>query len=489
VSARRIGLLVALVGAAMALAVAWLSTRESPTVASSVSQSPPDAGARLATASDRRAAIAPRARAAAAVPDGHAMTCAAGAARECDGGDVWSFDSCGRREARVAVCSDRICDRGRCVEPPPGPSCASLRVSETGRCEGEVLKYCQAGIARTVDCAARGQRCGRDELGEPNCVERDARPAAPASPCGACPAGFACVVDGARPRCERRMTLAAVRADPCHGCECSRSEARGPEVCDGIDNDWDGVIDNNVDCPPLEAVAFLVADGDGRTVESEERVREDFRVNRALFVAPPRLVLRDVRVLVRPRWIDATAAVLDRAMRDDPELHRRDEPPFVPVVYTRTITLGAKAVAGVGTLPNGTCARLAPLPALVDDRGFVVLARQRRSTSLAHEIGHYLGLCHTHQRDRELAPSVVVTDEGTVECRECMRTGDGICDTPVDPGLDDGCIADGETCAVSCASGDRPLADNLMSYYPCRESFTDRQVALMRTWWWLRTRR
>jgi hypothetical protein len=413
-------------------------------------------------------------------------SCVAGAALECDGGDVWSFDSCGRREARVAVCTDRLCDHGRCVEPPPGPLCATARVSEGGRCEGALLRYCEQGAARTVDCAARRQRCGVDALGEANCLPIDERPPAPASPCGACPRGFTCATDGAQPRCERRMTAADARAHRCLGCECPRAETRGPEICDGLDNDWDDVIDNNVSCPPIEAIAFLVADGDGRTAESEERVREDFAQNRALFAVG--LVLRDVRVIVRPGWLDVTTETVHGAMRDDPELHRRDEPPFVPVVYARTVTIGAKSAAGVGTLPNGQCARMAPQPAFVDDGGVVVLARRRRPTTLAHELGHYLGLCHTHQRDRDNAAAVVVTEAGTVTCSECARTGDGICDTPVDPGLDDGCVAD-ETCAVTCASGDRPSPNNLMSYYPCRERFTEKQELTMRLWWSLRRAR
>jgi len=420
-------------------------------------------------------------------------SCVAGAALECDGGDVWSFDSCGRREARVAVCNDRICERGRCVEPAPGPTCAGARVSESGRCEGALLRYCEQGVARTVDCAARRQRCGKDEFGEANCLPVDERPPAPASPCGACPRGFTCATDGtpnAQLRCERRMTAAEARAHRCFGCECPRAETRSAEICDGLDNDWDDVIDNNVSCPPVEAAAFLVADGDGRTAESEERVREDFAQNRALF--PTGLVLRDVRVIVRPPWLDASDETLRTAMRDDAELHRRDEPPFVPVVYARTVTIGAKSAAGVGTLPNGQCARMAPLPAFVDDGGVVVLARRRRPTTLAHEIGHFLGLCHTHQRDRAIAAAVVLTEAGSVTCSECARTGDGICDTPVDPGLDDGCVAGAspdDACAVSCASGDRPSPNNLMSYYPCRESFTEKQELAMRLWWSLRRAR
>jgi hypothetical protein len=59
----------------------------------------------------------------------------------------------------------------------------------------------------------------------------------------------------------------------------------------------------------------------------------------------------------------------------------------------------------------------------------------------------------------------------------CMRSGDGICDTPVDPGPNQ-CQEQGP-CDLYCPrSGDRPDALNVMSYYlGCRRSLTADQFA------------
>ena len=97
--------------------------------------------------------------------------------------------------------------------------------------------------------------------------------------------------------------------------------------------------------------------------------------------------------------------------------------------------------------------------------------------TLAHEIGHCLGLMHTHD---------FLTEPELVNGSNCSTGGDMLCDTPADPGLylpglvEQPCTYVG---TLTDANGDQyaPLLNNLMSYSPCLvDSFTPQQGALMR---------
>ncbi len=99
------------------------------------------------------------------------------------------------------------------------------------------------------------------------------------------------------------------------------------------------------------------------------------------------------------------------------------------------------------------------------------------ANTLAHEIGHLLGLSHTH--DGAIEPELV---DGS----NCSIGGDMLCDTPADPNLS----TPGYVIApcqyvgtVTDANGDpyTPLLNNVMSYSPCRaDSLTPQQGAVMR---------
>jgi len=96
-------------------------------------------------------------------------------------------------------------------------------------------------------------------------------------------------------------------------------------------------------------------------------------------------------------------------------------------------------------------------------------------TALAHQLGHFLNLYHTHEMifGRELA-----------DRSNCAETGDKCCDTEADPGLeglvDGSCLYTGR---LKDANGDfyRPIPKNLMAYGNdgCRSYFSGTQFLRM----------
>jgi hypothetical protein len=159
--------------------------------------------------------------------------------------------------------------------------------------------------------------------------------------------------------------------------------------------------------------------------------------------------------------------LLERAAR---ELAPSELPSFyVPVLYVEDLSMEPPK-GGISTMPNNRCGgiRISDRPAPVD--GLIVLGEGRQPETLAHEMGHYLGLCHTHQ---QLAPLALA------DAREpaCERSGDGICDTAPDPGPAR-CVRD-EFCELVCPSDDaQPDPTNIMSYYlGCRRALTAEQLA------------
>ncbi|MDO9018361.1 MAG: hypothetical protein Q8S73_10850 [Deltaproteobacteria bacterium] len=102
---------------------------------------------------------------------------------------------------------------------------------------------------------------------------------------------------------------------------------------------------------------------------------------------------------------------------------------------------------------------------------------------VAHELGHFFGLGHTHscRLGRETGAN-------------CDRAGDLLCDTPPDRGprgvngldrCDDGATLNGSCSAAgcgaaSCPDGARPDAENLMSYYACARRLSGQQADFVR---------
>ena len=145
-------------------------------------------------------------------------------------------------------------------------------------------------------------------------------------------------------------------------------------------------------------------------------------------------------------------------------------------------------------------------------RSFIMINREdygdrNVASTLAHEIGHYFGLGHTHQFSNNYCYQEPVS-RGAVGAAplcfvfpinlpwlpfrsRCAYTGDYLCDTEADPDMGD-YTYNGTTCTfesrVTDYRGDvyRPLPNNYMGYQDrgCRSTFTKSQVGVM--WWVLK---
>lgn len=445
--------------------------------------------------------------------------CAPRAARACHEGDLWWVDGCGALEGPAQECGAQLCRDGACEEPDPD-GCGVE--TERGRCDGAWLRACFAGRVVAVDCAAREARCVIDEEGatcrplrEIECEDEGAEPicegsalvscqggrlwrvdcAAQGASCDARPdgEGFGCVQvvgEGALAEVGRRE---AEVCGPC-GCEGGLPEPEREERCDGLDNDLDGEIDEGAVCAPVPLRVFVVTDAQGRGSSASADIEAEVARLNALFADEEgglgiSFVLQEVIALRRPAWRALEDGALQAVMQDE-ALRAPTEAFSIPLLLTDELFHGGAPVAGLSTLPNGRCGGARRHAGAQSPLGVIALSKGRSPTTAAHELGHFLGLCHTH----ESRPGVVqrVAEQGSrlLACDGCLLDGDGLCDTPPDPGPPR-CAVTLPACEVTCAREEaRPDALNLMSYYtPCRRLFTRAQrlelrrtLALRRAW-------
>ncbi|MBT3180445.1 MAG: T9SS type A sorting domain-containing protein [Candidatus Marinimicrobia bacterium] len=108
-------------------------------------------------------------------------------------------------------------------------------------------------------------------------------------------------------------------------------------------------------------------------------------------------------------------------------------------------------------------------------------------STFAHEIGHCLGLYHTHELQ---FGNEFVTRDSTDECFNCEYVGDQLCTTAADPGIvdkvDENCQINLQTIGYDICNNTQqyqPSTSNTMSYShkDCRDEFTSEQVNVMRT--------
>ncbi len=424
----------------------------------------------------------------------------------CHAGDVWLMDTCGGATERLETCAAG-CENGSCRDPesPPqevGERCIGL--SEHGVCEGEEAVGCAGGQPFRIDCAAVDKRCVMTSEGavcravsERDCG--DEPPQCDEDTLRYCGEGLwqqlDCRSQGARcdsasGRCVAEGGPAASSEGECGPCGCAAGPV-GEEVCDGRDNDGDGDVDEDVVCEPIPLLFFVAGDRPGSS--RAELEGEVTRLNQTFAGSGEgargdglSFSLLDVVEVDRLDWIEPDETTFSTMARA-PRLHPERDAFYIPVIMVASLGMGDVPKAGVATIPNGVCggvrrAGTAQLPV-----GLVLVADRRSPTTLAHEIGHFLGLCHTHQNDDDVVRTVVLSGEGEpIPCEEaCAAEGDGICDTPTDPGVQS--CSPNRACEVSCADEEEPDPRNIMSYYTwCRQAFSPEQLKLMRTSLWLR---
>lgn len=174
---------------------------------------------------------------------------------------------------------------------------------------------------------------------------------------------------------------------------------------------------------------------------------------------------------------DLDATVDDQNMKD---LSRYDPLSYINIWVVREIDLGDTGALGYAYLPGAHGADYDGVVMRYDYTG----VNPTRSSVIAHELGHYLGLYHTF--------------DGGCTNNDCLTDGDRICDTPPDNStarppcevLQNTCSSDEDDLSdnnpfrpvASGGLGDQPdLHENYMDYtrHECRNLFTAGQAARM----------
>lgn len=421
--------------------------------------------------------------------------CTPEASKTCVDGDAWWVDSCGTTYAIAQECGDSRCSEGEC-EAAGAPGCGD--VTALGSCKRDVAKICQVDRVMEVDCHAKGQRCVMTGEG-PICRERSpqdcppfAQPVCVGETLRRCEEGvwreFDCDAVGGtclqqRDRGPARCVYALPPGgDECGACGCPPEPTA--EVCNGRDDDLDLAIDEDATCAPVPIVAFVVTDGGGAGSYTDDDVQAAVTELDAAFVREDgfglSFELREVVRIADPALLELDMKGVDRMLRAGMLTVESDEF-YAPVVFTDVVLAEGVPRPGISTVPNGVCGGQRRVWQRQPPVGLVAIAKTRWPTTLAHEMGHFLGLCHTHEAPppvEQVSSSGELTEAASCETR-CEDDPDGLCDTSLDPGPEQ-CTVD-EACAIRCVGGARPDPRNMMAYYPpCRTMFSEEQALLMR---------
>ena len=428
------------------------------------------------------------------------------ATRACHEGDVFWLDSCGQPESKVQECGARLCEGDAC-ESSDELACGSLPAE--GICDGDVVRGCLSGWPFERDCKSVGKRCVVSDEGavckkpsDDDCAGAGHLPRCEGQKLLACSEGQRvardCAAMGAScrvlPQTGRAACVAVTELerpprehDGCGPCGCPEGKDYSDETCNGTDDDGDTWIDEGVTCEPLQVVAYVITDALGGSSHSRADVEQEIANVDALFASERgglgmRVELAAVHSVAKTEYVSFDEVDLNRFIRDLERGAILGAGPVlrVPLICADEVVLGDAPKAGVSTLPNGYCGgtrrALGPQPL----RGLVAVSKRRAPTTVAHELGHFLGLCHTHEDESDgvvrVARWTEAGDQAYVSTCDasCSLEGDGICDTPPDPGPEL-CSYDTQ-CIAHCAINAAPSTRNLMSYYTgCRDQLTPLQ--------------
>ena len=177
------------------------------------------------------------------------------------------------------------------------------------------------------------------------------------------------------------------------------------------------------------------------------------------------------------------ALFFDMDYSKDSILHQKyGSTKYITIYCVPIIRTNDKNIEGYSYLPQAPSTK-------VYQRNMIVISHEGleagNGSTLAHELGHFFGLLHTHEgydnaQKRE-----------PVDRIDCHTKGDCLCDTPADFNLYDRVDATDPSCGCKIGSPVKeqgtgkvyqPMVENIMSYSApgCRTAFTNGQLDVIR---------
>mgnify|MGYP001074854852 CR=1 FL=1 len=231
------------------------------------------------------------------------------------------------------------------------------------------------------------------------------------------------------------------------------------------------VPDNNLVVRSRSHVLFLAIHVLGKP--SKTNLRNDRRYKKMIREVNDYYKQCNLGFVIRHfEYVDHPKKVFTQREESSEAIFRKYRKPRLINVYyvDRLYSRNKKRVVGIGSLPAY----------LKDDLDRVVITKRAAlsASTMAHELGHYFGLLHTHE---------VAYGKELVNGSNSHKAGDFIMDTPADPNLRK--RVDERTCIYTDTLRDdqgdlyHPDARNIMSYalHRCRNRFSLGQCDRMRS--------